>query len=135
MNFINLTPHSIKIISSKGVTQNEQTKVLESTPEEIEVILEIPPSGTLARLGQQNLELIETLKVSDEIQIEVKKGTWDKESISGLPEYSGNGEEVYLVSAIVAQAVDRRYDVYSPGGLVRNRNNPSEILGCLYLQC
>jgi len=135
MNFVNLTPHSIKVLSAKCVVQNEQTKLLESTPEEIEVILEIPPSGNLARLGSQTLELIETLEVDEGTQIEVKKGTWDKSSISGLPEYSGESQAIYLVSAIVAQAVDRRYDVYSPGGLVRNRNNPSEILGCLYLQC
>lgn len=135
MNFINLTPHSIKFISGKGVSQNEATKVLEAIPEEIEVILEVPPSGTLARLGQQNLRLIETLDVSEQVKIEVKKGTWDKESVSGLPEYSGDSPNAYLVSAIVAQAVDRPCDVYSPGGLVRNRNNPSEILGCLYLQC
>jgi hypothetical protein len=54
--------------------------------------------------------------------------------IEGLPEYQ---EEVYyIVSGLVAAAAAKigRVDCLAPGALVRDKNNPSLILGCLFLQ-
>ena len=54
--------------------------------------------------------------------------------IEGLPKYQ---EEVYyIVSGLVAAAASRqgRPDCLAPGAIVRDKSNPSNVLGCLFLQ-
>jgi hypothetical protein len=54
--------------------------------------------------------------------------------IEGLPDYQEG--VYYIVSGLVAAAAAKigRTDCLAPGGLVRDKNNPGLILGCLFLQ-
>ena len=54
--------------------------------------------------------------------------------IEGLAEYQD--DVYYIVSGLVAAAAARagRTDCLAPGALVRDKNNPAVILGCLFLQ-
>lgn len=54
--------------------------------------------------------------------------------IEGLPEPQEG--VYYIVSGLVAAAAAEigRKDCLAPGALVRDKNNPSLILGCLFLQ-
>jgi hypothetical protein len=120
---INATPHEITLVSKQGVEQDSKKQFLAET---VEVIRSIPSSGILPRVSMSNSPAGEI----DGIPIEsVIYG-----EIEGLPEYQ---EEVYyIVSGLVASAAAKigRTDCLAPGALVRDKNNPSLILGCLFLQ-
>jgi hypothetical protein len=123
MTIINATPHTITLVSKQGVEQDSKKQFLAET---VEVIKSIPSSGILPRVSMSNSPAGEI----DGIPIEsVIYG-----EIEGLPEYQ---EEVYyIVSGLVAAAAAKigRVDCLAPGALVRDKNNPSLILGCLFLQ-
>jgi hypothetical protein len=120
---INATPHTITLVSKQGIEQDSKKQFLAET---VEVIKSIPSSGILPRVSMSNSPAGEI----DRIPIEsVIYG-----EIEGLPEYQ---EEVYyIVSGLVATAAAKigRTDCLAPGALVRDKNNPSLILGCLFLQ-
>jgi hypothetical protein len=120
---INATPHTITLVSKQGIEQDSKKQFLAET---VEVIKSIPSSGILPRVSMSNSPAGEI----DGIPIEsVIYG-----EIEGLPEYQ---EEVYyIVSGLVAAAAAKigRVDCLAPGALVRDKNNPSLILGCLFLQ-
>ena len=120
---INATPHTITIVSKKGVEQDSRKQFLAET---VQVVRDIPPSGILPRVSMSNSPAGEI----DGIPIEsVAYG-----EIEGLPEYQD--DVYYIVSGLVAAAAAKlgRGDCLAPGALVRDKNNPSVILGCLFLQ-
>ena len=120
---INATPHKITLVSKQGVEQDSKKQFLAET---VEILKEIPPSGILPRVSMTNSPAGEI----DGIPIEsVVYG-----EIEGLPEYQD--DVYYIVSGLVAAAAAKvdRVDCLAPGALVRDKNNPSVILGCLFLQ-
>jgi hypothetical protein len=123
MTIINATPHTITLVSKQGVEQDSKKQFLAET---VEIMRSIPPSGIIPRVSMSNSPAGEI----DGIPIEsVIYG-----EIEGLPEYQ---EEVYyIVSGLVATAAAKigRTDCLAPGALVRDKNNPGLILGCLFLQ-
>jgi hypothetical protein len=125
MTLINATPHSITLVSREGVEQDSKKQFI-AEAEAVEILREIPPSGIIARVSMVNSPAGEI----DGIPIEsVIYG-----EIEGLPE-SQEGV-YYIVSGLVAAAAAKigRVDCLAPGALVRDKNNPSLILGCLFLQ-
>lgn len=120
---INATPHAITIVSKKGVEQDNKRQFL---AEAVEVIREILPSGILPRVSMNNSPAgeIEGIPVESVIYGEIE----------GLPEFQD--DVYYIVSGLVAAAAAKigRGDCLAPGALVRDKNNPSIILGCLFLQ-
>jgi hypothetical protein len=120
---VNATPHTITLVSKQGVEQDNKRQFLAET---VEVIKEIPPSGVLPRVSMSNSP---AGKIDD---IPVESVTYGE--IEGLPEYQEG--IYYVVSGLVAAAAAKigRVDCLAPGALVRDKNNPSLILGCLFLQ-
>ena len=104
----------------------EQDAKKQFTAETVEILHRIPPSGILPRVGMSNNP------VEPIAGIPVEAVTYGE--IEGLPE----AEEgvYYIVSGLVAAAAVKlgRNDCLAPGALVRDRNNPSTVLGCLFLQ-
>lgn len=94
MNIKNLTPHSLTLVGDNGT-------------------LEIPPSGTIARLAVTRTALDPV--VVGGVQLPVSRPAFGE--ITGLPP----AEEgvVFVVSALVAEAAGRA-DVFSPGELLRS---------------
>ena len=120
---INATPHKITLVSKQGVEQDSKKQFLAET---VEVVKEIPPSGILPRVSMSNSPAGEI----DGIPVEsVVYG-----EIEGLPEFQYG--VYYIVSGLVASASAKigRVDCLAPGALVRDKNNPAVILGCLFLQ-
>lgn len=120
---INATPHPITLVSRQGVKQDDRRQFL---AEAVEVIREIPPSGILPRVSMSNSPAgeIEGIPIESVIYGEIE----------GLPEFQEGVH--YIVSSLVAAAAAKigRGDCLAPGALVRDKNNPSVILGCLFLQ-
>lgn len=100
---VNLTPHSITVIMDDHK-------------------LEIPPSGTVARVSTDRVGMghIET----DIGPVRAYHQTLGE--VTDLPEPEGS--TCYIVSAMVAQAVPGRLDVVHPGELVRDESG--RIIGC-----
>lgn len=97
---INLTPHSISFFKGDGST------------------VEVPTSGTIARLTTQ------TIQTADIDGIPVTETVYGE--IEGLPApVKGN---VYIVSSLVAQRVPDRDDVFIPAESVRD--DQGRIIGC-----
>jgi hypothetical protein len=120
---INATPHVITFVFKQGVKQDSKKQFLAET---VKTIKEILPSGILPRVSISNSYEGEI----DNIPVEsVVYG-----EIEGLPEYQEG--VYYIVSGLVAVAAAKigRTDCLAPGALVRDKNNPSLILGCLFLQ-
>lgn len=120
---INATPHKITLVSKQGVEQDSKKQFLAET---VEILKEIPPSGILPRVSMTNSPTGEI----DGIPVEsVVYG-----EIEGLPEFQDG--VYYIVSGLVAAAAAKvgRTDCLAPGALVRDKNNPAIILGCLFLQ-
>ena len=120
---INATPHKITLVSRQGVEQDSKKQFLAET---VEVVKEIPPSGILPRVSMSN-------SPAGEIDgIPIESVTYGE--IEGLPEYQD--DVYYIVSGLVAAAAAKvgRTDCLAPGALVRDKNNPGVILGCLFLQ-
>ena len=120
---INATPHAITIVSKKGVEQDSKKQFLAET---VEVVREIPSSGILPRVSMSNSPAgeIDGLPIESVVYGEIE----------GLPEFQEG--VYYIVSGLVASAAAKigRVDCLAPGALVRDKNNPSLILGCLFLQ-
>jgi hypothetical protein len=123
---INATPHSINIVARDGVTQDPKTKTFTATGTEVKVLASLESSGILPRVAMENKPApsIEGFPIE-----EVVYG-----AIEGLPP-EANGT-YYIVSGLVAAAAVKqgRKDCLAPGGLVRDKDNPSAVLGALFLQ-
>ena len=122
MTLINATPHSITLVSRQGVEQDSKNQFL-AEAKAVEILKEIPPSGIHPRVSIVTEEI-------DGIPIEsIVYG-----EIEGLPKYQEG--IFYIVSGLVANAAAMigRKDCLTPGALVRDKNNPSLILGRLFLQ-
>jgi hypothetical protein len=124
MKIINATPHQIVICSKEGVTQDPKTK--QFTASAVEILHTLPPSGIIPRVAMGNRESAPILGIPVQ---SVQYG-----EIEGLPPASP--DTYYIVSGLVAAAAAKvgRSDCLAPGALVRNSANPSEVLGCLFLQ-
>lgn len=124
MTLVNATPHVITFLSREGIEQDNSKKLF--LAEAVEILREIPPSGILPRVSMSN-------SPTGEIDgIAIESVTYGE--IQGLPEPQEG--VYYIVSGLVAQAASKigRKDCLAPGALVRDKNNPSVILGCLFLQ-
>ncbi len=124
MKIINATPHQIIICSKEGVTQDPKTK--QFTAETVEALHTLPPSGIIPRVAMGNIDAEPLLGIPVQL---VQYG-----EIEGLPDPIP--DTFYVVSGLVASAAVKvgRTDCLAPGALVRNAKNPSEVLGCLFLQ-
>ena len=120
---INATPHKITLVSKQGVQQDSKKQFLAET---VEILKEIPPSGILPRVSMSNSPAgeIDGIPVESVIYGEIE----------GLPDAQEG--VYYIVSGLVAAAAAKvgRTDCLAPGALVRDKNNPAVILGCLFLQ-
>jgi hypothetical protein len=99
ISFINLTPHVVDLISEEGEK------------------LSIQPSGQLARvfvLGE-----VVGHYVFEGKKFPRKKSVYGK--VEGLPDEQAG--TVFIVSALVRNALPERFDIVSPTDLVRNSNN------------
>jgi hypothetical protein len=125
MTLINATPHSITLVSRRGVEQDSKKQFL-AEAEAVEILREIPPSVILARVSMVNLPAGEIDSIA------VESVTYGE--IEGLPEPQEG--VYYVVSRLVAAAAAKigRVDCLAPGALVRDKSNPGTILGCLFLQ-
>ena len=125
MTLINATPHSISLVSRRGVEQDSKKQFL-AEAEAVEILREIPPSVILARVSMVNLPAGEIDSIA------VESVTYGE--IEGLPEPQEG--VYYVVSRLVAAAAAKigRVDCLAPGALVRDKSNPGTILGCLFLQ-
>lgn len=101
INFVNLTPHSIKIVD--GADQ---------------ICLILPPSGNVARVDSKSVSRgsINSIPISSVIFGDVV----------GLPDASD--DTMFIVSGMVRSAVPHRQDVASPGDLVRD--SAGNVIGC-----
>ncbi len=124
MKVINATPHAIVICSNEGVTQDPKTK--QFTAETVEVLHSLPPSGIIPRVAMSSIDAEPLLGIPVQL---IQYG-----EIEGLPDSTPG--VYYVVSGLVAASAVKanRTDCLAPGALVRNANNPSEVLGCLFLQ-
>ena len=95
VKIINLTPHKLNIVRENGS-------------------IEIEPSGVIARC-KVLAEQVGTIEV-DGISIPVNKKVYGE--VEGLPEKKQ--DTIYVVSSLVAQAVQGRDDVFVPDELVRD---------------
>jgi len=123
MTILNATPHKITLVSKQGVEQDSKKQLLAET---VEIIRSIPLGGILPRVSIAN-------SPAGEIDsIPVESVTYGQ--IEGLPDYQEG--VYYIVSGLVAAAAAKigRTDCLAPGALVRDKNNPGLILGCLFLQ-
>jgi len=113
IKLINLTPHDINIISrDSGQYRNLP----------VEVVLTIPPSGTIARVSYSPLIIEKLVVQGTEIPV-TKAQTYN---ITNLPEPKpGIG---YIVSKAVADAAKDREDLYILFG-IRRKPNGSVIGG------
>lgn len=96
MNIINLTPHPINLIPEGGPT------------------VTIPPSGIVARCATSRVQ-VSTVTV-DDIVIPVNCTQFG--TVSDLPDLQP--DTIYIVSALVAQAVPKRPDVFIVDDAVRD---------------
>lgn len=120
---VNATPHVITLVSKKGVEQDSKRQFLAET---VEILREIPTSGILPRVSMSN-------SPAGEIDgIPIESAAYGE--IEGLPQFQEG--VYYIVSGLVAAAAAKvgRVDCLAPGALVRDKNNPGVILGCLFLQ-
>lgn len=109
MRLVNLTPHEIKIIGENGTVT-------------------LPPSGVVARLemSRKTFTFESPLAVND-VLIDILRTEYGE--ITNLPPPEPGVR--FITSLIVAQraaVVFRRFDVYSPGELVRD--SAGQPIGC-----
>ena len=99
MAFINLTPHTVNLFNSQG-----------------EMVLTLPPSGNVARVveNRRRLESDRFTRIYQGIPVDMVEFG----EVTGLPE--PQGEDIFIVSAMVARAAYLRSDVVSPGPAVRD---------------
>lgn len=127
MEIINATPHEILVVGLTGVIQDQKTKQFTANSSKIEVVTKYEKSGMLPRVQMSDVKVGETPEGAP-IHT-VKYG-----AIENLPEEQEG--IYYIVSGLVASAGVRlgRKDLMAPGGLVRDVDNSSNVLGCLFLQ-
>lgn len=101
MRIINLTPHSITFVDDAGNT-----------------ILTIEPSGQIARCS------VTREKIGEINGIPINKSRFGK--VENLPK--PQEDTIYIVSALTAQAVPERKDVYITDDAVRDEQG--RIIGC-----
>lgn len=101
INFVNLTPHSIVIFDDAGNT-----------------ILTVEPSGQIARCN------VTREKIGNVNGIPINKSRFGK--VENLPEPQEG--TIFIVSALTAQAVPEREDVFITDDAVRDEQG--RIIGC-----
>lgn len=99
-NFVNLTPHTINIVTSEGT-------------------LAFAPSGTVARVQAEN-----QFVGYCENQVALYRTKFGE--VINLPDPDDN--IIFLVSALVRTAASERPDIASPGDLVRD--DAGNVIGC-----
>lgn len=107
----NLTPHSISVFAADGKT----------------LLVTVPPSGDIARVTVSRVET-GVVPIEPDAAIPVYVGTYG--AVTGLPAPALG--TIYIVSAMVRQAVPTRRDVLSPGELIRDA--AGQPLGCRGLE-
>jgi hypothetical protein len=110
MKVINLTPHSINLVTDDG-----------------DELLTIPPSGTVARVSQDTKSL--AVFNLNGVDVPITHNVYG--DIEGLPAPSEDTQ--YVVSAMVASAVNgkrkgKRNDILVPNESVRD--DAGRIVGC-----
>jgi hypothetical protein len=91
MNIVNLTPHSLNLVTANGVVS-------------------VPPSGTVARCAT-------TSTPAGEVEgVPLVRTVYGE--VAGLPDPADG--TLFVVSALVRSAVPGRNDVASPGDLIRD---------------
>ena len=114
IKFVNLTPHEVVILSQNGEN----------------VVMRVPPSGTVARVSTKSEIICEVGGVP------VRKVTYG--DIEGLPE--PKGDTIYIVSTIVLLALKEkgihRNDVVSPDTNIDSviRDPQGRVIGVKYFQ-
>ncbi len=126
MQVINATPHDIIVVTGK-INQDAKTKVYTASRTDLLVVAKYEKSGILPRVSMSDSKVGET-----EEGAPLHMVTYG--DIDGLPDEQEG--VFYIVSGLVAAAGIKlgRKDLMAPGGLVRDAENPSAILGCLFLQ-
>ena len=102
MKFINCTTHVLNIIANDGE------------------VIAVPPSGQVARVSTVRKQV---MSIGNIPVFSVEFG-----EVESLPEPVSVSETVFVVSALVAQRVPEREDVFSPGELVRDESG--QPIGC-----
>lgn len=102
---VNLTPHSITFVDALGNT-----------------VLTVEPSGLVARCAVDRVQ-VDTVTV-DGISVPVNQTRFGK--VENLPEPQEG--TIYIVSALTAQAVPEREDVFITDDAVRDEQG--RIIGC-----
>jgi hypothetical protein len=102
MRIVNLTPHSINL---HGTDAN--------SPLLAALVVNVPPSGTVARLAVSRKPIASV--TFNGVKIGICQSSFG--DITGLP--IPEAGTVFVVSAMVAEAA-KRADVFSPGELVRD---------------
>jgi hypothetical protein len=102
MKLVNLTPHTISIISSEGGSS-----------------VAVAPSGSVARCATKSVP-------AGVLHGGVALSRVEYGAVEGLPEPTPG--TVFVVSALVRAAVPHRQDVASPGDLVRGADG--QPVGC-----
>ena len=106
MNIINLTPHALFLMPA-GPTGP---------------VVTIPPSGLVARCATSRMQ-VDTVTV-DSISVPVNQTRFGE--VSDLPD--PQPDTIYVVSALVAQAVPDRQDVFIVDDAIRD--DQGRIIGC-----
>jgi len=106
MRIMNLTPHPLNLMPA-GPTGP---------------VVTIPPSGQVARCATSRVQ-VDTITV-DGVTIPVNRTQFGE--VTGLPD--PQPDTIYIVSAVVAQAVPDRTDVFIVDDAVRDEQG--RIIGC-----
>ena len=107
LNIINLTPHALFLMPA-GPTGP---------------VVTIPPSGQVARCATSRVQ-VDTVTTVDGISVPVNQTQFGE--VSGLPD--PQPDTIYVVSALVAQAVPDRQDVFITDDAIRD--DQGRIIGC-----
>jgi len=129
MKFVNLTDHEINIISKENVEQDPIKKTFFiSNKNDIKVIKTIEPSKNLP-LPRVEVGEIQITEINN-IPVE----TITENKIINLP--PPKKETLYIVSRwVVDEGIKQgRKDLVGISKIVRDKNNPKVILGCLALR-
>jgi hypothetical protein len=110
VKLVNLTPHPITLVTG-------------------DFRLTIPPSGQVARREEKtvfcgNLDVAAEGFFNNNFPVRLVRTEYGE--VTGLPEPQPG--TMYIVSAMVRQAVPDRRDVVSPGALVRDAED--KVIGC-----
>lgn len=105
IKIVNLTPHVINV-------QDAETGEIRN----------IPPSGKVARLSSSRETVMQILTPSGVFNL--TRTVFGE--VQDLPE--PDGESIFIVSSLVAQAVPNRYDVFVPDDTFRD--SEGRIVGC-----